>query len=239
MAAQPVATEPRQSASVEASVVKDEGCEAGNDDRKSDLCAQWKAADAASKTVLIGWWQVGLSFVTMLAAAGAVLYAKHAADAARAANQFTRDAERPWIFVDSVFQIEGAEIAQDGKKIGMATKTTLTNEGSTIAVDVHLVWDVFRTVDLDYEREYQRILDQKDMGNPKLVAPFRTSTVVLDSSEFQFDQRDTQGPCHAALLLYYRSPHSDKQLHTCTFFQMSNISGRDILVKEGYATKMR
>lgn len=64
----------------------DEGCKRGQDDRQSDLCAQWKAADAAFDGSRWSFWQlvftgVGLILgaITMAAAIAAAMYAKRAA----------------------------------------------------------------------------------------------------------------------------------------------------------------
>lgn len=64
----------------------DRGCAKSQDNRNSDLCAQWKAADAANDAARWSWWQiiiggVGLILggVTMGAAIAAALYAKRAA----------------------------------------------------------------------------------------------------------------------------------------------------------------
>jgi hypothetical protein len=45
---------------------KDEGCKAGKEDRKSELCAQWKAADAANDAAKWAWLQLGLSALGVL-----------------------------------------------------------------------------------------------------------------------------------------------------------------------------
>ena len=67
----------------------DNGCKAGKDDRGSDLCAQWKAADAAKDAA---WWTffaaittvigVIVGGFTLVAAGFAAWYAKNAANAA-------------------------------------------------------------------------------------------------------------------------------------------------------------
>ena len=69
---------------------QDAGCPNGQDRRDSDLCAQWKAADAAfdaaraaEATLRIGWLGLALGAVTMFAAIAAALYAREASKAAR------------------------------------------------------------------------------------------------------------------------------------------------------------
>jgi hypothetical protein len=73
-------------------------CRPGADDRQSDLCAQWKAADAAKQaanaadaTVFVGWIGLVLAAITMCAAIAAAYFAKKAADHTEAgANQARR-----------------------------------------------------------------------------------------------------------------------------------------------------
>ena len=73
---------------------QDNGCEQGQDKRNSDLCAQWKAADAAADAAQWAWIQligagIGLLLggATMAAAISAAYYAK------RAANETKRSAD--------------------------------------------------------------------------------------------------------------------------------------------------
>ncbi len=47
--------------------IHDRPCDQGNDNRQSDLCAQWKAADAASEAA---WWAAFGSIVAMIGTAG-------------------------------------------------------------------------------------------------------------------------------------------------------------------------
>jgi hypothetical protein len=77
----------------------DQGCERGQDDRKSDLCAQWKAADAAKNAADWSWWQLWIGIVglilggiTMAAAIAAALYAKRAAVATEETVGIAKDA---------------------------------------------------------------------------------------------------------------------------------------------------
>jgi len=60
-------------------------CEPGTDERVSDLCAQWKAADAAKKaadwSVIIGLAATFIGFFTLIAAVAAAIFAKQASKA--------------------------------------------------------------------------------------------------------------------------------------------------------------
>jgi hypothetical protein len=76
----------------------DTGCKKGRDKRQSDLCAQWKAADAAwdaaradESQLFVGWIGLILGFVTMGAAIAAAVYAKRAAVATEETVGIARD----------------------------------------------------------------------------------------------------------------------------------------------------
>lgn len=82
----------------------DRGCARGRDVRSSDLCAQWKAADAAAEAARWSWWQmvVGILGVvvgaaTVGAAVAAALYAKKAAEEATRSATVASDAHEAFI----------------------------------------------------------------------------------------------------------------------------------------------
>lgn len=105
----------------------DGGCPDGQEERQSDLCAQWKAADAAAESARWAWWTLIAGFVglalgagTLVAAWRAAHWAKEAAshtatgareaekaanaslaalDAAGEANEIARNAQRPYLVV--------------------------------------------------------------------------------------------------------------------------------------------
>lgn len=62
----------------------DQPCPTGRDDRDSDLCAQWKAADAAKSAADAAWWIGGagvlISALTLLTAIAAAAYARGASN---------------------------------------------------------------------------------------------------------------------------------------------------------------
>jgi hypothetical protein len=85
-------------------------CQEGDNKRPSDLCAQWKAADAADSAKNATWLFGGLGTLigalTLGAASAAAFYAKRAADhtkrGADTAERTLTDLEQPYLFVDKV-----------------------------------------------------------------------------------------------------------------------------------------
>lgn len=87
----------------------DAGCKQGADNRQSDLCAQWKAADAAKESAdwtRRAYWLalVGAltGALTLLAAGAAAWYAREAARHTDRAANIAHDAYRPWIFIKNI-----------------------------------------------------------------------------------------------------------------------------------------
>lgn len=73
-------------------------CKEGEENRSSDLCAQWKAADAAQGATdaawVFGYVGGGIGFLTLMAAVAAAYYAKRAAEHAEAGANSFFEAER-------------------------------------------------------------------------------------------------------------------------------------------------
>lgn len=86
-------------------------CQAGHDDRSSDLCAQWNAADAAQQSA--NWTTIGaiVGAFTLAAAMAAAYYAKEAARhtqrSADIAEKALLDIERPYLFVTATKPLVG------------------------------------------------------------------------------------------------------------------------------------
>lgn len=68
----------------------DSGCQPGQDDRQSDLCAQWKAADAAAESARWTYWTFIASFFGLLVGGGTLFAAWRAAHWAKKAAEETR-----------------------------------------------------------------------------------------------------------------------------------------------------
>ncbi|WP_188063205.1 hypothetical protein [Sphingobium sp. KCTC 72723] len=130
----------------------DAGCEAGKDNRQSDLCAQWKAADAAKdsadwtrRTFWLGCVGAVIGAATLIAAGFAAWYAKKAAIETekgamaalnavvetRKSNEIAEKAIRPWVFVE-VVDTNATKWMSEGWPFEFGFK--LTNFGASPAI---------------------------------------------------------------------------------------------------------
>ncbi len=121
----------------------DQGCDRGQDKRDSDLCAQWKAADAAHDAAraaetqtLIGWLGLVLGLVTMTAAIFAALYARRAAFATEETVELTKDASsyewRPWINIS----VASVQIVLKEGGFDVYCRVRFQNTGRVVARDI-------------------------------------------------------------------------------------------------------
>jgi hypothetical protein len=126
-----------------------EPCRHGDDNRSSDLCAQWKAADAAQSAAQAAWWigwiGAAIGAFTLAAAWAAARWARKAAvhteesaiEARRAADA-AHDANRPWLEL----MLNGHEdFSQDLSDWGAAFEVHVAtaNRGNSPATNVFLV----------------------------------------------------------------------------------------------------
>lgn len=121
-------------------------CAPGTEIRTSDLCAQWKSADAASEgarwTARTFWLSViGTLFGagTLIAAFMAARYAKHAAQEARRSADIAKDAmvasERAWLVVEPFAE---SDITADiGGGAHLFVALAIKNIGRTPALNAH------------------------------------------------------------------------------------------------------
>lgn len=122
-------------------------CEPGQDQRASDLCAQWKAADAASRAAasaasvgIASWIGVFLGLGTLIAAGFAAKYAKAAATHTEAGADVARNAltadTRAWINVDIASVTLSISIIEGVPHVRAVSMVRLENFGKTPAKDV-------------------------------------------------------------------------------------------------------
>lgn len=132
----------------------DKPCRHGNDNRASDLCAQWKAADAAESAANAAWW-IGvagslIAAFTLAAAWAAARWAKkaaihteesaveakRAADTAETALEKTTEASqtdlRAWLTID--LQLVGCRRHKENAQVDVTI--ALKNIGKTPALRV-------------------------------------------------------------------------------------------------------
>lgn len=121
-------------------------CLPGQDNRRSELCAQWKAADAAHEAAVWtgrSFWLGLLGTVvgagTLIAAFMAAMYAKHAAKEARRsadiANAALVASERAWLVVEPFAESDMQATATGETHLFVSLK--ITNIGKTPALNAH------------------------------------------------------------------------------------------------------
>lgn len=147
-------TNPRaaeKGSAVVASPSPDLGCRAGQDDRQSDLCAQWKAADAAQESArwtARSFWLALIGTLigggTLFAAIAAAFYARHAAREAGRSADIAGSAmvmsERAWITVE-LFADGDLTFDRTGG-CGLYVFARIKNIGRTPALNVHTGMDM-------------------------------------------------------------------------------------------------
>ncbi|MBB4857184.1 hypothetical protein HNO88_000491 [Novosphingobium chloroacetimidivorans] len=132
----------------------DKPCKQGTDDRHSDLCAQWKAADAAQSSAEASWLFgiVGsiIGTFTLAAASAAAVYAK------RAADETKRSADEA---------AAGSKAAQDTHQAFIATERAVIKVHDAdfrARSDPHAVDDFELALTLiNYGRSHGRITDAR------------------------------------------------------------------------------
>ncbi len=118
-------------------------CDPGHDDRNSDLCAQWKAADAAKesadwtrRTFFLGIVGTAVGFMTLIAAGAAAYYAKIAA--AATTNAVTVAREIGEAQVRAYLTIKTVRVCIDAKnRLGVGV--SVDNSGQSPALYAHFV----------------------------------------------------------------------------------------------------
>lgn len=121
----------------------DPGCDKGHDDRKSDLCAQWKAADAAADSAHVAWLQFWIgstvSALTLLAAIAAAVYAgaaaHHTASSVTVAENLGRRGLRAYMDVHAA-QWGHSDDKPPASLRDIQARITVRNAGQTPAKNV-------------------------------------------------------------------------------------------------------
>jgi hypothetical protein len=185
----------------------DNGCKAGQDDRSSDLCAQWKAADAAKEAA---WWTffaaittavgVVIGFLTLFAAGFAAWYAKKAANetekgaraaldavaATNLANEIAREASRAWIVCTGIKFDKPMEIVNHpelGLRYQIISTVMLKNNGVALAKNVLLTVDLVDGLATELDTAWPSLPARAKQQFESYTLSGRMGNVIAPSSE--------------------------------------------------------
>lgn len=213
-------------------------CHPGEDDRTSDLCAQWKAADASARAASWGasvglatWIGVILGFGTLVAAA---LAAKYAGDAALATTR-TLHNDRAWLFAsdksperDILSGSEWRGARFDGERLSVS----IVNTGSGPAFNIKMRADQTFTngAALDDLR-----FDGDEWGYygvaGKEMRPCRASIYLQDAAIGRLRRREARAFLFAEIT--YNDIFSSDERRTVFCFEVTH--GGMVLDKDGNA----
>jgi hypothetical protein len=216
----------------------DAGCDAGKDDRRSDLCAQWKAADAAAESA---WWTAGMFWLgvagaaigggTLLAAGFAAWYARRAwqeskrgADAANEALVQAKHEARAWVSVS----VEGEKIARSFKAVRFYYRVTLRNTGGVVAENVrwhHAIYDM-REGDKQAVREI-KAWERLRRANDNVLQPGENESNSLwcfkADTQFSWDASTPDKTFYPGLVIYvlYNVAGEETPRQTTRYFRFA------------------
>ena len=210
---------------IEKSVLTDP-CEKGQDRRESDLCAQWKAADAAARAAL--WAMIG-TFVAALGTIGlfwqihltrkAVEDTGEATKAMREANEIARKAQRPWVSI----AVKPTVLESRGAAFQFEAEVSLTNKGSMVAKNINIGWELVWAAFMPFTEIQVRLAkfaDRRTVGR-KILIPGDTEVFRYwkgtAKSELPFDKPGEwkEGHIGAVFLIsvHYQSDGTGDEWH--------------------------
>lgn len=115
----------------------DTGCKKGDDIRSSDLCAQWKAADAAREAAFWAQKSYNVSFWGTLGVLGTLLLALWSN---RIALKALDVENRPWLDVEAIKFDPFMRIDNDPTEVVCFGRVFLKNTGKTVAAQPVIRW---------------------------------------------------------------------------------------------------
>jgi hypothetical protein len=184
---------------------RDLSCKRGEDDRLSDLCAQWKAADAAYDAARWGWWQMILGALglivgggTLIAAVAAAFFAKEAAEAAKATLEHEKLISG--LQLNAILHIESVDVVGELGLLAPQVSVLVKNVGSLSAKSLVVAgaWGYRQRIE-------DRPLTLRPCVAPKGISPNGVVTIQLPPSEPQRFNRFSTLYCQFELTWEHRS----------------------------------
>ena len=226
--------QPSNAVEVSQPPIHDRPCQEGSDNRESDLCAQWKAADAASKAA---WWAMFATFVTALGTLGLfwqIKLTREAVEDTGAATEAMKEANRisetqsenqlrAWLAFDLS---EGARLDTMNGQPWIKAKFKITNMGNTPAIGVY--W--FCRFDVDVEPHIQMDI---------IYSYFRKEMLLPEKNLFPGGCQECSadwlhdgdipswGTGYFTIVVYYKTVFSDTLRATTALFEVHDRRNED------------
>lgn len=205
-----------------------EPCEKGQDKRTSDLCAQWKAADAAAlaaewteRTFWLGVLGTTLGAATLVSAFWAAQHALRAAVATEKTADIAREIgqlqTRAYIGLDTL-TFELVKSGDDGSFIGVQLTPIVRNAGNSPAF-CHKLWS--QMVLVEHRSIVFPTFEISDVSEDKMVlssnANVNLHSVIFDRSIIESVQRREFRAFHMVYVKYgdVFSQADDHHIFTC------------------------
>lgn len=174
----------------------DKPCKEGDDNRASDLCAQWKAANAAQNATTAAWLFGALGSLigafTLAAAVAAAKFAKNAADhtetGAKAAQDAVSEARRIGeAQVRCYLTVSNVQISFESNRID-TVKCEIRNTGQSPAIDVK--WAIVLHIIREQIRRESELFEGSYVDATETIGAQESCEFLPVPAEFAFDADD-------------------------------------------------
>ena len=210
-----IASTYREQAKRSESAPESQPCKPGDDKRDSDLCAQWKAADAAANAA---WWASAATWVSGVSGFFVVIALFLAFQSNRIARETARAQLRPYVHADGV----GWELRVDGGETFLDLKVQFRNAGQTPAKDVRMGAFAYFTKPDDPPPNVKMMLDVSTEKQP--LGPASCVSVPVAGSPIESDANEVWAGKKKLFIVgiaTYQDPFSRVERRTTCHYQVT------------------
>ena len=199
-------------------------CVPGHDDRRSELCAQWKAADQAVRAADLAWWQVvfgAISSLGLLAALALTLRSNHIARRALEVAQNTSLLQLRPYFGSREWKVH---VEPQRAEPWISIRFTCANFGQTPALDARVRLLVAFAETHETARASWQELEE---AGPQIVHP---SDAIDVTSRFDFE---ANSPVWSELQSALKKVFVRLQMKYCDSFGGTHSDAIEMVMEKG------